>query len=265
MTARTTAFARPALGAVGILAFIVVWWIASTFLRPIQLPSPWAVARIAFPLLFESDALASQFGSGSGGILSHLLVSLVRLLLGSGIGIAAGIGVGLLMTYDRRIGWLLDLPIRMFRAVPPLALIPFVLVWFGTSTTSQVFVVAAYIFLLIVANTTNAVTNLRPVYLRFARTLGASRARAYRDVVLPAIMPELIAGLRVALAFAWGLLVVAELVGGSRGIGRVLSLLVPLLQTPELIAAILWIVVIAVAIDGFLQLLQRRLFRWRRA
>lgn len=253
---------RVVLGGFGVALFLGAWWGVSSVLNPLQLPPPTDVAKVLFPLLFHSDSLASQFGNGKGGILSHLFISLLRLLIGTTAGMTAGIGVGLLMSYDRRIGWLLDLPTRILRAVPPLAMIPFVLVWFGTQSISQVVLVALYIFLLVLTNTTNAVTNMPTVQVRFARTLGASKARAYRDVVLRAIMPELVGGLRVALAFAWGLLVVAELVGGQYGIGRVLSLLVPLLQTPELIATIVWIVVVAVALDALFVRLQRSFLRW---
>jgi ABC-type nitrate/sulfonate/bicarbonate transport system permease component len=257
--------ARVALGALGIGLFVAAWFAIAASVDPLRLPPPTDVAEVVFPILFESRPLANQLGSGDGGILPHLLASLGRLLAGSAIGVAAGLAVGLLMSYSRRIGWLLDLPTRLLRAVPPLGVIPFVLVWFGTSSTAQILLVALFVFLLVVVNTTNAVQNLRPVYARFARTMGASRRRTYRDVVLPGILPSLVGGLRAALAFAWGLLVVAELVGGRYGIGRVLSLLVPLLRTPELIACILWIVVVAVALDALLLAVQARLLRWHHA
>lgn len=254
---------RVLLGAVGVVAFLGVWYLLSLTLPPVRLPSPFSVLGAAVPLLYSSPALATQFGSGEGGIAPHLLVSLGRLLVGSGIGVIGGVVVGLAMSYDRRISAFLDLPTRMVRAVPPLALIPFTLVWFGTGATAQVGLIALYIFLIMLVNTTNAVSNVAPVHLRFARTMGATRAQAYRQVVLPAILPELLGALRVALAFAWGLLVVAELVGGQYGIGRVLSLLIPLLQTRELMAAVLWIVVVAIVLDLAVLALYRRLLRWR--
>ncbi len=256
---------RALLGAVGVVALLAVWYLVSLTLPPVRLPSPFSVLGTAVPLLFSSPALASQFGSGEGGIAPHLFVSLVRLLVGSGIGVLGGVMVGLAMSYDRRIGHFLNLPTRMMRAVPPLALIPFMLVWFGTGASAQIALIALYIFLIMLANTTNAVRNVAPVYARFARTLGATRLQTYRQVVLPAILPELLGALRVALAFAWGLLVVAELVGGQYGIGRVLSLLIPLLQTREIMAAVLWVVVVAIVLDLAVLALYRRLLRWRLA
>lgn len=253
-----------ALGALGVGLFIGAWFALAATIDPLRLPPPTDVAEVFFPILFESRPLANQFGSGDGGILPHLLTSLGRLLAGAGLGVAAGLLVGLLMSYSERVGWLLDLPTRVLRAVPPLGVIPFVLVWFGTSSTAQILLVALFVFLLIVVNTTNAVDNLPAVHERFARTLGATRRRAYRDVVLPGILPSLVGGLRAALAFSWGLLVVAELVGGQYGIGRVLSLLIPLLRTPELMASILWIVVLAVALDMLLVTIQGRFLRWHR-
>ena len=262
---KSTRTRKTLLGAVGVVALLAVWHLVSLLLPPVRLPSPFAVLGIAVPLLFSSPALATQFGSGEGGIAPHLLVSLGRLLLGSGLGVLLGVLVGLAMSYDHRIGYFLDLPTRMVRAVPPLALIPFLLVWFGTGATAQIVLIALYIFLIMLVNTTDAVRNVAPVYVRFARTLGATRLQTYRQVVLPAILPELLGALRVALAFAWGLLVVAELVGGQYGIGRVLSLLIPLLQTRELMAAVLWVVVIAIVLDLAVLALYRRLLRWRLA
>ena len=257
--------ARLALGALGIALFIGAWFAVAASVDPLRLPPPTDVARVVFPILFESRPLATQLGSGDGGILPHLLASLGRLLAGTAIGVAGGLSIGLLMSYNHRVGWLLDLPTRLLRAVPPLGVIPFVLVWFGTSSTAQILLVALFVFLLILVNTTNAVQNMSPVYARFATTMGASRRRTYRDVVLPGILPSLVGGLRAALAFAWGLLVVAELVGGRYGIGRVLSLLVPLLRTPELIACIIWVVVIAVVLDTLLLAVNARLLRWHHA
>jgi len=254
---------RVLLGALGLALFVAAWFALAARVDPLRLPPPTDVADVFFPILFHDAPLANQLGGGDdGGILPHLLTSLGRLLAGAGIGVAAGLLAGLAMTYSARLGMLLDLPTRLLRAVPPLGVIPFVLVWFGTSSTAQVLLVALFVFLLVVVTTTNAVGNLAPVHERFARTLGASRRQAYRDVVLPGILPSLVGGLRAALAFSWGLLVVAELVGGQYGIGRILSLLIPLLRTPELIASIIWIVVFAVVLDAILLAVQARLLRW---
>jgi ABC-type nitrate/sulfonate/bicarbonate transport system permease component len=262
---KSTRARRVILGSIGVFTFLAVWYLLSLALPPVRLPSPFAVLGAAVPLLFSSPALASQFGSGEGGIAPHLLVSLGRLLVGCGIGVLGGVVVGLAMSYDRRVGDLLNLPTRMLRAVPPLALIPFMLVWFGTGATAQIGLIALYIFLIMLVTTTNAVRNVAPVYARFARTMGATRLQMYRQVVLPAILPELLGALRVSLAFAWGLLVVAELVGGQFGIGRVMSLLIPLLQTRELMAVVLWVVVVAIILDLAVLALYRRLLRWRHA
>lgn len=251
-------------GALGISAFIGLWHLISIPLSPIRLPSPLAVFEVVVPILFHMGALAGQFGPRAQGVGWHLLISLGRLLAGVGIGIVGGMGIGLLMSYSRRINDFLDLPTRMLRAVPPLALIPFVLIWFGTGSTGQIALITFYIFLIVLANTLNAVSNVAPVYTNFSRSMGATRMRTYRDVYLPAILPELLGPLRIAIAFAWGLLVVAELVGAQYGIGRVLSLLIPLLQTSQLIAAILWIVVLAIVLDFIVSKLYKRfLVPWR--
>lgn len=253
---------RILLGVLGFGIVLLVWELLSLQLDPIRLPAPTAVAAAFVPILFHSGPIASQIGSGSGGILEHLVVSMVRLIAGVGLGAMGGVVIGLLMALDARFGAFLDAPTRILRSVPPFAILPFLLVWFGTDEIAQLLLIAFYIFLLVLANTLNAITNLSPVYARFAATLGATRRQQFRDVVLPAILPELVGGLRVALAFSWGLLVVAELTGGGIGIGHILSLLQPLLRTADLMAVSLWIVVFAVALDYLFVATERRLLRW---
>lgn len=191
---RSDLLRRTLLGALGFVCVLGIWQIVSLQLDPIRLPGPAAVAADFVPILFHSDPIASQIGSGSGGILEHLLVSMVRLIIGVSLGAIGGIAIGLLMALDRRVGWFLDLPTRVLRSVPPFGIIPFLLVWFGTDQIARLLLIALYIFLLVLGNTLNAVANVPPVYAKFASTLGATRRRQFRDVVLPAILPELVGG-----------------------------------------------------------------------
>jgi len=250
------------LGSIGIGVVLLVWAWASTQLDPYRLPSPWQVAGDFVPILFQSREIAAQEAQGAGGIAIAMATSVITLLLGLSLGVVTGLALGLLMTYSRRIGWLLDLPTRLVRAVPPFGLIPFVLIWLGTTQVGGVLVIWLYVSLLVMTNAMNAVENLRGAPAQFARTLGASKRQVYRDVILPGILPELVGPIRVALAFSWGLLVVAELVGGQVGLGRVLSELVPALVTDQVITVTLWIVLLGLVFDFLYMRIQRRLLYW---
>jgi ABC-type nitrate/sulfonate/bicarbonate transport system permease component len=230
-----------------------------------RLPSPLQVAADFVPIIVQSREIAAQEAHGNGGIAIPMATSVITLLLGLILGVVSGLAVGLLMTYSRRIGWILDLPTRLLRAVPPFGLIPFVLIWIGTTQVGGVLVIWLYVSLLVMTNTINACGNLPMAQSQFARTLGAAKTQVYKDVILPAILPELVGPIRVALAFSWGLLVVAELVGGQVGLGRVLSELVPALATDQVITVTLWIVLLGLVFDLLYMRLQQRLLYWHHA
>jgi ABC-type nitrate/sulfonate/bicarbonate transport system permease component len=246
---------------VGLGALLLIWWVAALVVGPLRLPTPAAVAVDAFPLLVHSDVLAPQFGSG-GGIGLQLLISLGKLLGGAGIGLLAGAVLGVLMSYFRVVGWLLEIPTSVLRSVPPLALVPFILIWMGTGLGGELLLVSLYVGLITLANTLNAITNVPIRHERYAAALGARRLGVERTVILPAIVPEMVGGLRVAVAFSWGLLVVAESLGGTNGIGQALTTFVAVFDAAGIIVSILWVVVLATLIDRLLVVVLRRLLRW---
>lgn len=247
----------------GILLFIGIWYLASLRLGSSRLPSPLSVAKVLFPILFYSRAVASQVGANYNGVAPHILVSLLKLLAGSFIGILSGVLIGFIMSASKIVSSMFDVVTRMFRAIPPLALIPFILVWFGTRSEAQIVLVAAYTFIVMLATTLEAVRHVDPIYKNFAASIGASPIEIYRDVVLHAILPEIAGSVRVTLAFAWGLVIVAELLGGRLGIGRVISYMTPLYLVDQIIAVIIWIGVVGMAIDQISLRLEKSLFKWR--
>lgn len=158
-------------------------------------------------------------------------------------------GTGLAMGWSPRFRSLLELPIEVFRTIPPLAAIPFFLMWFGPAALTQFLVLVFYSFLRVVINTVEAIRNVPPVLSQYARTLGATPGQVYRTVILPAIVPELVGAMRIALAATWGLEIVAELLGSPAGVGRLFSYLVPLLRPDLIIALIAWVTLVAVGLD----------------
>lgn len=192
----------------------------------------------------------------------HILYSIERYVTGVAAGVTVGIGVGLLMGWSQKVRNLLEPPLEVIRTIPPLAAIPFLIMWFGSGPITQFLMLAGYCFLMLVINTIEAIHNVSPVYLQFAATMGATRGQMYRKVVLPAIVPELVGGLRVALALSWGLEVVAELVGADLGIGKTMTLFLPLMMTDALIAGIIWVVLLAIGTDLLFVCVARRITAW---
>ena len=122
--------------------------------------------------------------------------------------------------------------------------------------------VGCCIFVMIVITTLNAVSNINPVLPTFAATLGASRNRIFLTVILPALVPAIVGGLRVAVGIAWGVQIVSELMGGKFGMGRVFSAMISFQALDAIIVGIIWISLVAALVDLALVLLLRRITRW---
>lgn len=248
-------------GVLGLLALVAVWQLASEQLGPVRMPPPLAVFSTFFTIITHSPEIASV-GAGRDGLWPHLWYTLQSALLGSVVGIGLGIFVGLIMGWSRGAGYFLEPPIEVIRTVPPLAAIPFFLLWFGRGASTQFALLVFYCFVRMVIYTIEAVRNVAPVYGEFALTLGANRRQLFRTVVLPAIMPELTGGIRVILPTAWGLEVVAELMGAKYGVGMVFIALTGNVDILDIMAIMLWVALLASLTDFIWVRLARRITRW---
>ncbi|HEX5498453.1 MAG TPA: ABC transporter permease subunit, partial [Thermomicrobiales bacterium] len=255
------ATSRLVWGVLGAVLTAAIWQLAAALLGPYRLPPLEAILPQVFPLLHESNLLEFQ-GGGSAGLLPHLRHTIVFTLVGSAIGVAAGIGAGVAMARWGTVRAIVERPIDVLRTIPPLAAIPFFLIWIGTTAFGQVMMVAFYAFVMMVVTTLNAAANVDPIYLRFAATLGADQNRIFRTVVWPAMTPTIAGGVRVAVGIAFGVQVVAELMGGREGMGQVFSMMISFQALDVIIVGIFWIAVAAVIVDLLLVWFSRRVTRW---
>ncbi len=249
------------LHALGFIILAVIWWLVAEQLGPARLPTPLVVGQRLFSVLTESPRIAAQ-GGGSDGMWPHLVASIVRVLVGGTIGMALGVGTGLLMGWSRPIRELLEAPIEIIRAVPPLALAPFLLLWFGPTVATQLGMLTIYMFLIMVVNTAEAIRNTPSVQVQYAQTLGAGRARIYRTIVLPSIVPELVGAIRVGLALSWGIAVVVELLGAREGIGVVFSSMLTTQGLDVIIIGIFYVTIAALLMDQLILRVSDLSTRW---
>lgn len=249
--------------ATGVVCFILIWWALSQILGSTRLPSPFSVVEAFVYLPFPSRRLAAAGISKTGSIAIQLAYTAGMVLLGAGIGTIVGYLLGLVFARFRSLRDVLEPVFEMIRAVPPLALLPFLAMWVGTGGKPQILLVALFIALMVMVTTLTAVDNLNPLYGKFAATLGAQQRQVFLTIIVPATVPALIGGLRVAIGMAWGFQVVAELVGSRYGTGISLLMMVPRFMTAEVIATILWISFTALFIDLFFLSAMRRLASWQ--
>jgi ABC-type nitrate/sulfonate/bicarbonate transport system permease component len=240
---------------------------AAAFLAvPLTLISVWvalsatgAVGEIFLP---HPGTLWERISVLHGQLLSALWVSLQMIALGLLIGASTGILVGLLIGFSRLARDLFEFTVDGIRPIPLFALIPLFILWFGIGRTPQIALVALGVFLILSFTTIEAVRNVPRIYVRAALTCGASRFDVYRTVVLPAIVPELMVGIRYGAIAAWGLDVAAEFSGSQEGLGYFMIVRGQYLDTAGITLAVLIYCALAIVVDRTLRLLGRRLQRW---
>ncbi len=195
------------------MALLLAWEAASRLglWRPWVFPSPSAIAR--------------SFGSGvaDGTIPLGILVSLRRLVVGYLLSLVGGIALGLALARSRTLRDSVGTIVTGLQALPSICWLPLALLWFGLSETAILFVVVAGSLLSITVATESGVSNVPPLYVRAARTMGARGATLYLRVILPAALPAILSGMRLGWTFAWRSLMAGELLFVSGGLGQLLA------------------------------------------
>jgi len=142
------------------------------------------------------------------------------------------------------------------------ALIPFFIIWFGVGLSGQVVLIALGCFMVLTVNTFTAVQLVPPVYVRAGIALGAPPAALYRTILLPAILPSLVGGFRIAAALAFGLGIAGEFMGAQGGIGFLMMVARRTLNTNTIFLGVIIIALESYAFDALLRAAGRHLCRW---
>ncbi|WP_224769193.1 ABC transporter permease [Nocardioides ochotonae] len=259
---------RGAMHLTSLAVLVALWWLITRLelVRPLFLPAPGAVwdafvqANTDHPVREGSDRMVR--GEQNYYLWEHLLASLRRIGVGVGAAIVVGVPLGLLMA-TTWVGVILEPYLNFLRSLPPLAYIGLLIVWFGIGDTSKIWLLFLAAFPPITMATISGVRGVREDMLNAARSLGASRRQVLTAVALPATLPELMTGVRVAVGFAWTTVVAAEIANGIPGIGGLAYLSGEKLNSELVIACIVVIGLAAIALDLGLKALERLLVPWR--
>lgn len=196
-------------------------------------------------------------------LLTHLAVSAGRAALGLFIGSALGLGLGVLTGLSRTLQLLLDGPLQMIRAVPALALVPLVISWFGLGETAKIFIVAITVVFPVYLNTFHGVRSVDPHLLEMARVYDVHGLPLYTHVVLPGALPSVLVGFRFALGMSWLVMIVAETLGASSGLGYVAATAREFMQMDVLVLTIVLWALLGKATDVLARRLERALLPWQ--
>ncbi len=198
----------------------------------------------------------------SGELQSNLLASLRRAGAGFALGASMGFTFGVLVGFFKLADALFDRSIHALRAVPFLAVLPFVIVWFGVGESGKVFLVALGSFFPMYLNTVLGIRQADPKLLEMGRVLGLGSGELVLYTILPGALPSILNGVRLALTTGWLALVVGETVGASAGIGFLATNAREFLQTDVLVLVIVLYALIGIVSDSLVRLLERRLLAW---
>jgi ABC-type nitrate/sulfonate/bicarbonate transport system permease component len=227
----------------GFVLMLAVWQaVATAYNLQVILPPPWAVVQHAYDVL----TLRSPWPYGPN-IYAQAGMSLVRAMIGFGLGIAVGMPLGLVIGRVRVVREILGPVLKVFYPIPSIAWVPIMILWFGLTPTAIIAMVALGVFFPMLFNAEAGARTVAEVQINAARCYGANGLRLFTKVVLPSAVPFLASGLRIGIGDAWRLVIAGEIVVGQSGIGFVLNQSRFLFQTADLLTAMAVVAVVGYA------------------
>jgi sulfonate transport system permease protein len=235
------------------ITLLIAWELAvrTGLIAHTLLPAPLEVVSAAVSLIKQ------------GSLLGHLGVSALRAGVGLLLGASVGLALGLLTGLSRPAQLLFDTPLQMLRAVPVLAIVPLVIVWFGLGETAKLFVVSITVVFPVYLNTFHGVRSVDPTLIEMAQMYGVRGVRLYREVILPGALPSILVGFRFALGLSWLVLIVAESIGAKQGLGYVAMNAREFMQMDVLVLTIVLWALLGKAADLLARALEHKFLPWQ--
>jgi len=237
---------------------ILVWQAWTAAYPTVRTPTPLKVAGAAIDMIASGDL--------PGGVLQ----SLGRVFGGFAVAALIGVPLGLAMGTVRAVERNVDPLVESFRPIAAIAILPLAILWLGTGTAAAVAIVAYAAFFPIVVNTVAGVKRVDATLLRVAATMGIPRFTVLRTLIVPAALPSIGVGLRIALGVAWTAIIAAELAvgakaggGGSGGVGQMMFVFYAYsIELNRIVVCMIAVGVVAYALDRALRALLRGLMPW---
>ncbi|MCE3263149.1 MAG: binding-protein-dependent transport system inner rane component [Pseudoduganella sp.] len=236
-----------------LLAVVAVWWYVVVATESLIFPTPGQVVTGTLELVED------------GSLWEHIGASLMRVGMGFSLAILVAVPLGLWMGRVEGAFRTLNPVFQILRPISPIAWIPVAILWFGVGNASPVFLIfIASVFPMIV-QTAAGVHTIEKRYLRAAENFGVSRSKLFRQVIIPAVLPEIIVGMRISLGVAWLVVVAAEMIALRSGLGYLIIDSRNAGNRYDLvIAGMIIIGLIGLALDGIMRLLEKlKVVRWR--
>ena len=234
------------------LLILLVWYAirASGLINPALVPAPHAV----FLKFLELT---------KGRLWMDVLMSTQRVFIGVTLGVALAVPVGFCLGWYKGLRGFMDPVINFFRALPPIALIPLVIVYFGIGEAAKTVILFYASFFAGVIVMYEGIAQISPIFIKVARTLGATDFEIFRKVIVPLTIPHILTAIRVALGVAWATLVASELIAAQQGLGALIQDASAFFQLDTIYVGIICIGFIALLMDLALRVATRRMVAWQ--
>lgn len=240
---------------ISIAVFLVIWQLVVSFTKAgLVLAGPIETFAAFFRAIIDPI--------GTHTIEGHILWSLARVLVGLVLGSASGIVVGILMGWFKPVSALVRPLFEILRPIPPIAWIPLSIVWFGLGEASKYFLIFYAAFCAVTMNAYSGVRQVDPELIGASRMLGANSRQVFFTIVLPSCVPQIFAGLQIAVGTAWATVVAAEMVRSSEGVGWVIIKGQDSNSTVQILVGIVAIGIVGYILAVTMRAIEAKLCKW---
>jgi ABC-type nitrate/sulfonate/bicarbonate transport system permease component len=237
--------------AVSLLVVLGGWEVAGRYVNPLFLSGPSAIAAAFWELLL------------SGELLGAIFASLTAFFLGVTLAIVFGIAIGLAMGRIRLVEYVLEPYVIALYSTPSIALIPLFILWFGVGLASKVIIIFTLSVFIVIINTQSGVKNLSQSIVDIGTAFGASEQQVFRMIILPAALPFIMTGLRLAVGRAVLAMIIAEFFTSIAGLGGMIVKYGNFFQTAKMFVPIIVVSLLGVGAVELIKVIERRLAPWK--
>jgi ABC-type nitrate/sulfonate/bicarbonate transport system permease component len=221
------------------------------FYNSMLFPSPLDIAKRAAALW------------STGALQNHIIASVTRVFVGVLMGFPLAVVLGIGIARSRVVEVIFEPLIELIRPIPPLAVLPMFILWFGIGELSKLMFIAFAAFYIILTTVMLSAANIDVVLIRAARTLGINGWRFYREIVFPAISPDLFVGVRLGLSAGFVVIVASEFIAADVGLGYMINYARAFFRVSDMFVGALTIGLIGYSVNMALVVVERRIFSWR--
>ena len=240
-----------AIRTASVAVFFVVWEYYGRRMDPIFMAPPSAIFRAALELI------------QSGALEKALIQTLWPFAVGMALTVVIGVALGIVMAQWRTLEYVLDPFVNALYAIPRIALIPLIILWAGLEFAGKVTILVSVAVFPIIVNTYSGIRDVRGAMLEIGRAYGATEWQIFWKIILPAAIPFIMAGIRLAVGLAIIGIIVAEFFTAISGLGGMIVEYANVFATAKLFVPIIVIALVGVVLTGLVMWLERRMSRWR--